>query len=275
MLVSAYGMCSKTCLPWQGRAYINDAFTDWSGETKLENGIKYGKSNYCGKWFPLLSSAISEGLFHPNCKHGIGLYIDGVTDLPKPMDNSDIERRYKEEQHQRALEREVRRAKRRVEGFSDPADIEQAKRERKEAEDELQEFIDKTNKAEGDIVLVHQPIQEKTYLGEIVDKSPSKWLTNAAGDIIIEVKKVTTTGKPNSITQRTNKKGGIDRNYYGPDGKQTKQISNYGHGHQYEETLGKHGEHAHDYYLDEQGNPQHGKGRELTDFEREENSDIL
>ncbi|MDO4864861.1 MAG: hypothetical protein Q4A05_11895, partial [Ruminococcus sp.] len=92
--VSSYGMCSKTCLPWQGRAYINDAFADWQGETKLENGIKYGKSNYCGKWFPLLSSAIEHGLFHPNCRHGLSLHIEGVTKLPEPMDNEGIERRY-------------------------------------------------------------------------------------------------------------------------------------------------------------------------------------
>ena len=63
--VSSYGMCSPTCLPYQGRVYINDAFTSWSGETQLRaDGLTYGKSNYCGKWFPLLSSAIEKGLFH-------------------------------------------------------------------------------------------------------------------------------------------------------------------------------------------------------------------
>ena len=63
--VSSYGMCSPTCLPYQGRVYINDAFTSWSGETQVRaDGLTYGKSNYCGKWFPLLSSAIEKGLFH-------------------------------------------------------------------------------------------------------------------------------------------------------------------------------------------------------------------
>ena len=72
--VSSYGMCSQTCLPYQGRVYINDAFTSWSGETQIRaDGLTYGKSNYCGKWFPLLSSAIAGGLFHPNCRHSINL----------------------------------------------------------------------------------------------------------------------------------------------------------------------------------------------------------
>lgn len=165
--VSSYGMCSKTCLPWQGRAYINDAFTDWSGETKLENGIKYGKSGYCGKWLPLLSSAIEHGLFHPNCRHGLGLHIEGVTELPEPMDNSEIERRYKAEQAQRALEREVRRAKRKVEGSLDPADVKKTKDELREAQKNVRDHINKTNAAEGDTVLVRKPLQEKIYGGDV------------------------------------------------------------------------------------------------------------
>lgn len=163
VLVSAYGMCSKTCLPWQGRVYINDAFMDWSGDTRYEDGVKYGRSQYCGKWFPLLSSAIAEGLFHPNCRHSINLYIDGVTDLPEPMDNTEIERRYKEEQHQRALEREVRKAKRKVEGLTYKENVKKAKGELRKVEKELQDYINKTNKQEGELVLVRKPVQEKIF----------------------------------------------------------------------------------------------------------------
>ena len=163
VLVSSYGMCSKTCLPWQGRVYINDAFMDWQGETKYEGDVKYGRSEYCGKWFPLLSSAIAEGLFHPNCRHSINLFIDGVTELPEPMDNTDIERRYKEEQHQRALEREVRRAKRKVEGSLAPEDVKKAKAELREAQKNVRDYINETNAAEGERILVRKPIQEKIY----------------------------------------------------------------------------------------------------------------
>ena len=88
------------------------------------------------------------------------------------------------------------------------------------------------------------------------------------------MKKVTLTGAPNSITQRENAKGGIDRNYYDSEGKQTKQISNNDHGHKKESKFGNHGEHAHDYYFVD-GLLKHGPARELTEIEREENSDIL
>lgn len=92
---------------------------------------------------------------------------------------------------------------------------------------------------------------------------------------IIKVDKTTLTAEPNSITQVTNKSGGIDRNYYGSDGKQTKQISNHNHGNPKNHPFGDNGEHAHDYVNDKQGIPRHGKARALTDTERKENADIL
>lgn len=178
--VSSYGMCSPTCLPYQGRVYINDAFTDWSGETETRaDGMVWGKSNYCGKWFPLLSSAIKGGLFHPNCRHSITLWRDGDP-LPKQVDNTETERRYKLEQEQRALERAVRKAKRRAEGFTDPANIRKAKDELKEAQKKLREFI-----KEHEDVLRRDAGREKVYEGEIANNHP---LDNSGKSGIIEEK---------------------------------------------------------------------------------------
>ena len=165
--VSSYGMCSPTCLPYQGRVYINDAFTSWVGETEQRaDGLTYGKSNYCGKWFPLLSSAIAGGLFHPNCRHGISMWRDGDP-LPKTLDNSETERRYKLEQQQRALEREIRRAKRKVEGFTDPENIAMAKAQLRDKQKQLREFIEQTNADEGAEVLRRDSGREKVYEGEV------------------------------------------------------------------------------------------------------------
>lgn len=99
-------------------------------------------------------------------------------------------------------------------------------------------------------------------------------LKNAAGKDIIEVKRVTLTGNPNSITQLTGKKGGIERNYYDENGRQYKQISNNDHGNAKRHPYGNKGEHAHDYvYKDDKliDRP----ARELTENERKENLDIL
>ncbi len=99
-------------------------------------------------------------------------------------------------------------------------------------------------------------------------------LQNAAGKDIIEVQKATLINEPNTITQTTGKRGGIDRNYYGADGRQTKQISNHNHGNARNHPYGLNGEHAHDYIYTEGGKVKRTT-REMTTKEREENADIL
>lgn len=106
-------------------------------------------------------------------------------------------------------------------------------------------------------------------------KKSQNILKNAAGNVIIPVKKVTLTGPANRITEYTNKKGAKDRNYYDDSGNQYLQISNTDHGHKAESDFGYHGEHAHDYFVTENGKIIHGKARELTETERKENADFL
>ena len=92
---------------------------------------------------------------------------------------------------------------------------------------------------------------------------------------IKKVNKTELTAEPFAVTEVESKKGGISRNYYDENGRQTKQISNNSHGHKAVEDYGKHGEHAHDYTWEDDGNLTGRPYRELTDDERKENSDIL
>ena len=126
-----------------------------------------------------------------------------------------------------------------------------------------------------DLIGKYIAIDDVLYGKHWEKEAKPKLLQNANGDYIIEVKKSELSNDPNSITQVVNSKGGCDRNYYGNDGKQVKQISNNGHGHPIEEAMGKHGEHAHDYYLNEEGKPKRQPARELTYLERKENEDFL
>ena len=68
---------------------------------------------------------------------------------------------------QRALEREVRKAKRKVEGSLAPEDIKKAKAELREAQKNVREYIAKVNAEEGARVLARNPLQEKIYSGDI------------------------------------------------------------------------------------------------------------
>lgn len=103
----------------------------------------------------------------------------------------------------------------------------------------------------------------------------AKYVEKSSNPAIIRVEKTTLTAEPNTVTEVIGKKGGIDRNYYGPDGRQQKQISNNNHGNPKLHPFGKHGEHAHDYIYAEDGRLKGRPVRELTDEERKENEDIL
>lgn len=103
----------------------------------------------------------------------------------------------------------------------------------------------------------------------------AKYIEKGGNSDIIRVEKTTLTADPNTVTEVIGKRGGVDRNYYGPDGRQQKQISNNNHGNPKLHPFGKHGEHAHDYIYAEDGRLKGRPVRELTDEERKENEDIL
>ncbi|MBQ3009540.1 MAG: hypothetical protein IJD80_08145 [Oscillospiraceae bacterium] len=49
----------------------------------------------------LLSYAMENGLFHPNCRHNARIYIEGVTRIPAPLDRDTVNKNYALEQQQR------------------------------------------------------------------------------------------------------------------------------------------------------------------------------
>lgn len=161
VLISQYGGCSETCEPWQGRAYIDDVFTIWNGEINGDSG----KSRYCGKWFPLLSSAIRGGLFHPNCRHTMSLYIDGVTKIPPPIPAEQIRKQRELEQKQRVMERKIRKLKRLEAGTQDPQAVKEYGRKARAAQQELKAFVDEHRD------VLKRDYEREKYYGSSVDKT--------------------------------------------------------------------------------------------------------
>lgn len=105
VVVSAHNNCSELCLPWQGKVYIDDVY---SGGTAADGS------------YPLLSTAMAGGLFHPNCRHNMTTFVPGQSRLPQPVDNKEALANYKAEQKQRYMERQIRRYKRCEAGSVDP-----------------------------------------------------------------------------------------------------------------------------------------------------------
>jgi len=272
---SAHGGARPSHAEWQGRRFHRGGAVDYLGKhyPDFEQTTGYGTgAGLCG-W---------------NCRHTFFAVFPELGDPPTWTEeslqelnarnieyNGKLYTQYEINQMQRARERNVRKWKKRylAESASGSDTTDSAVR-LKAARQSLSEFA----KATGGRV-----DSARTSVHGFGRSASSKaaWavrhntLTNTAGQTIIKVSKSNITGPRNGITQKTNAKGGIDRNYYGPDGRQTKQISNNGHGHKVEEALGKHGEHAHDYIFDAEGHLCGRPSRELTDAERKENSDIL
>ena len=272
---SAHGGARPSHAEWQGRRFHRGGAVDYLGKhyPDFEQATGYGTgAGLCG-W---------------NCRHTFFSVFPELGDPPTWTEeslqelnarnieyNGKLYTQYEVNQMQRARERNVRKWKKRYLAESAAgSDTTDSAMRLKAARQSLSEFA----KATGGRV-----DSARTSVHGFGRSASSKaaWavrhntLTNTAGQTIIKVSKSNITGPRNGITQKTNAKGGIDRNYYGPDGRQTKQISNNGHGHKVEEALGKHGEHAHDYIFDAEGHLCGRPSRELTDAERKENSDIL
>lgn len=102
--ITQHGSTCELCSPWQGRVLIDDVY---SGGTRADGQ------------YPLLSEAMAAGLFHPNCRHGSGTYFEGISNVPEPFNQSEVEAKYEKEQEQRYNERKIREWKRKANGSMD------------------------------------------------------------------------------------------------------------------------------------------------------------
>ena len=136
--ISKYGGCSETCLPWQGKIYVDDV---WSGGTKEEAEEKK---------LPLLSEAIEGGLFHPNCKHRSTTYFYDLKKEQGKLQDDGIENPPEEQEHGKN-KLHIQQHKRLEEGSLDPQNIKEAKA-RKEEWIEIDNVLEKgiTNKRHTD-----------------------------------------------------------------------------------------------------------------------------
>lgn len=102
--ITQHGSTCPLCSAWQGRVLIDDVYS----------GGKASDGDY-----PLLSTAMAEGLFHPNCRHGSGTFFEGISNAPQPLKQSEVEEKYQKEQEQRYNERKIREWKRKANGSMD------------------------------------------------------------------------------------------------------------------------------------------------------------
>lgn len=98
---SRHGGCPD-CAKYIGKVFIDDVYSNG----KKSNG------NY-----PLLSTAIKNGLFHPRCKDSTSTYYEEITTLEpvSPEEEAEMDRRERLEEKQQYAERQAERFDRRAE----------------------------------------------------------------------------------------------------------------------------------------------------------------
>ena len=126
--ITQHGSTCPLCSPWQGRVLIDDVYS----------GGKASDGPY-----PLLSTAMAEGLFHPNCRHGSGTFFEGISSAPTPYNQAEVEAKYELEQQQRYNERKIREWKRKAAGSMDEGN-------RRKAEAKVKEWQAKQRKLVAD-----------------------------------------------------------------------------------------------------------------------------
>lgn len=165
VVVSAHANTCPKCEPWQGKIVIDNIFSHPSTEY-----IEKYKSKY-----KLLSEAIDKGLLHPNCRHALITYFEGITTLPIVPDGKEAIKTYEAEQKQRAYERAIRKQKRIEAGSVDAKNVNDAAKKVKELEYQLTNHLDKNKQLrrapQREIDKI--PIDKVSGSDKIIDR---KWL---------------------------------------------------------------------------------------------------
>ena len=118
-IVSVHAENCQLCNPWENQVLC----------IKAEEG------------YPTVSEAISQGLFHPNCKHTLNVYFKGITRPAKPLyDKETNAKRYEFTQKQRYNERQIRKYKR-LESVSAGKDKEKYKAKVKQWQSHNAQFV--------------------------------------------------------------------------------------------------------------------------------------
>ncbi|MEA5145548.1 MAG: phage minor capsid protein, partial [Candidatus Limiplasma sp.] len=244
VIVPVHAIARPGCAPYQG----------WVISMSNQGGYTTDASGHRVPVHPVRATSFGEpaGLWGINCSHQPDPFIPGWSESARPVEAGEVNARYEQTQKQRYHEQQVKKWKRSAVAADASGDTEAFKAAAakvKEQQSALKAYCEKTGLPfSSDRTQVFG--YNKSVSGKAVAAVRKPATVTAGGSPVVLVKKTDIHGVPNSITQETVKKGGINRNFYGADGKQERQISNHDHGNVVESKFGLHGEHGHDYVWD-------------------------
>lgn len=151
---SRQGGCSD-CAKYIGKVFIDDVYS---------NGKK-SDGNY-----PLLSTAIKNGLFHPRCKDSTSTYYPELDDLDAPLSEDEI----KELDRQRGIEEKQQYAQRQAERFDRRAEYSLDEDNKRIAQTRADEWHDRANTLEEKTKQFSLNTNEQKYYRPVFEEDISK-----------------------------------------------------------------------------------------------------
>lgn len=151
---SRQGGCPD-CAKYIGKVFIDDVYS---------NGKK-SDGNY-----PLLSTAIKNGLFHPRCKDSTSTYYPELDDLDAPLSEDEI----KELDRQRGIEEKQQYAQRQAERFDRRAEYSLDKDNKRIARTRADEWHDRANILEEKAKQLSLKTDEQKYYRPVFKEDISK-----------------------------------------------------------------------------------------------------
>lgn len=151
---SRQGGCPD-CAKYIGKVFIDDVYS---------NGKK-SDGNY-----PLLSTAIKNGLFHPRCKDSTSTYYPELDDLDAPLSEDEI----KELDRQRGIEEKQQYAQRQAERFDRRAEYSLDEDNKRIAQTRADEWHDRANTLEEKTKQFSLNTNEQKYYRPVFEEDISK-----------------------------------------------------------------------------------------------------
>lgn len=151
---SRQGGCPD-CAKYIGKVFIDDVYS---------NGKK-SDGNY-----PLLSTAIKNGLFHPRCKDSTSTYYPELDDLDAPLSEDEI----KELDRQRGIEEKQQYAQRQAERFDRRAEYSLDKDNKRIVQTRADEWHDRANILEEKAKQFSLKTDEQKYYRPVFEEDISK-----------------------------------------------------------------------------------------------------
>jgi hypothetical protein len=151
---SRQGGCPD-CAKYIGKVFIDDVYS---------NGKK-SDGNY-----PLLSTAIKNGLFHPRCKDSTSTYYPELDDLDAPLFEDEI----KELDRQRGIEEKQQYAQRQAERFDRRAEYSLDEDNKRIAQTRADEWHDRANTLEEKVKQFSLKTDEQKYYRPVFKEDISK-----------------------------------------------------------------------------------------------------